>query len=377
VQTDVETRTQQRRGPWRRLDLLIVALPAAIAAELFHLGAVAVFAVAALSVIPLAGLIGRATEELAEVVGGSVGALLNATFGTAAEIILGIFLVIDGQIAVLKASLTGSLIGNVLLLLGVSMIVSGYDREHVPVTSGTRGQATLLFVAVSIFVLPTVFSFRAESSTARVDEVSDGIALVLVVLYALGLVFMLRTHRALFRTGGGEEEAAKTGEPAAEAEGDAEGGWSTKGAIAILAVATALVAVAAELVAGSVEEAGASLGLGTGFLGFIVLPLVGNAAEQFSALSLAAKDRLDVAADIAIGASLQLVMLVVPLMVLVGILTGNHVSLTFSVLELAALLISAVLTRQVVDDRQGNWFEGAMLVALYLAFAIAVFFVEV
>jgi Ca2+:H+ antiporter len=373
VQTDVETGTEHRRGPWRRLDLLVIALPAAILAEVFDLGAVAVFAISALSVIPLAGLIGRATEELAEVVGGNVGALLNATFGTAAEIILGIFLVIDGQIAVLKASLTGSIIGNVLLLLGVAMIISAHDRESVPVTAGTRGQATLLVLAVSIFVLPTVFSFRAESSTHRIDEVSDGIALVLVALYLVGLIFMLRTHRSLFRTGAPEPP----GEPAREAAGAHERGWSTKGAIIVLAVATALVAVAAELVAGSVEEAGASLGLGTGFLGFIVLPLVGNAAEQFSALSLAAKDRLDVAADIAIGASLQIVMLVVPLMVLVGIITGNHVSLTFSVLELAALLISAVLCRQVVDDRQGNWFEGAMLVALYLAFAIAVFFVEV
>jgi Ca2+:H+ antiporter len=375
VQTDVESRPQQRRGPWRKLDLLIVALPLAVVAQILDLGPVVVFLVSALSVIPLAGLIGRATEELAEVVGGSVGALLNATFGTAAEVILGIFLVIDGQIAVLKASLTGSLIGNVLLLLGVAMIVSSHDREHVAVTSGTRGQATLLFLAVGIFVLPTVFSFRAESSAHRIDEVSDGVAIVLVTVYLLGLLFMLRTHRSLFRTGPEDDGPAE--QPAEGKEHAGQRGWSTRGAVVVLAVATALVAVAAELVAGSVDEAGASLGLGTGFLGFIVLPLVGNAAEQFSALSLAAKDRLDVAADIAIGASLQIVMLVVPLMVLVGIITGNHVSLTFSVLELAALLISAVLTRQVVDDRQGNWFEGTMLVGLYLAFAVAVFFVEV
>jgi Ca2+:H+ antiporter len=200
-----------------------------------------------------------------------------------------------------------------------------------------------------------------------VDEVSDAIAMVLVAVYALGLLFMLRTHQSLFRT-------ESTPEPTEHAEGSS---WTPKRAVIVLGVATALIAVAAEMVAGSVEEAGASLGLGSGFLGFIILPLVGNAAEQFSALSMAAKNRLDVAADIAISASLQLVMLVVPLMVLVGILTGNHVSLTFSVLELAGLLSSALLTRQVVEDRQGNWFEGTMLVALYLAFAIAVFFVEV
>jgi Ca2+:H+ antiporter len=361
----------QRRSPWRRLDALAVALPVAIWANAMGIGAVVVFGLSALAVVPLAGLIGRATEVLAEVVGGSVGALLNATFGTAAEIILGAFLVVDGQIAVLKASLTGSLVGNLLLLLGVSMIVSGYGRQQVPVTQGAGRQATMLFLAVAIFVLPTVFSFRPESSSSRVDEVSDGVALVLVGVYALGLVSMLRTHRSLFRV-----ESARASE-AGEPEATEGGTWTTKGAVAVLAVATALVAVAAELVAGSVEDAGASLRLGTGFLGFIVLPLVGNAAEQFSALSLAAKDRLDVAADIAIGASLQIVMLVVPLMVLIGIVAGHHVALTFSVLELAALIIGAVLTRQVVEDRQGDWFEGVMLVALYLSFAIAVFFVEV
>src|SRR3954463_5923905 len=181
--------TRSRRGPWRKLDALIVALPLAVAAQLFDAGPVVVFVASAAAVVPLAGLIGRATEALAEVVGGSVGALLNATFGTAAEIILGTFLVIDGQIAVLKASLTGSLIGNLLLLLGVSMIVSGHDREHAPVTRGATNQATMLFLAVSILVLPTIFSFRAESSTSRVDEVSDAIALVLVGIYALGLLF--------------------------------------------------------------------------------------------------------------------------------------------------------------------------------------------
>ena len=361
---------QKSRGPWRKLDALAIALPVAVALRVFSAPPALVFIASALAVVPLAGLIGRATEVLAEVVGGSLGALLNATFGTAAEIILGAFLVIDGQIAVLKASLTGSLIGNVLLLLGVAMVVSGWGRKQAPVTAGARGQTTLLFLAVVIFVLPTIFASLEEGSATRVDEVSDAIAIVLVVVYALGLLFMLRTHRSLFRT-----------EPAQEGRGDhaAEPGgtWSTKGAVAVLAVATALTAVAAELVAGSVEQAGAALGLGTGFLGFIVVPLVGNAAEQFSALSLAAKDRLDVAADIAISASLQLVMLVVPLMVLIGVIVGHHVSLTFSTIELAGLISGALLTRQAVDDREGNWFEGVMLIALYLAFAIAVFFVEV
>lgn len=365
-----ERSQKSRRGPWRKLDALVIALPVAVALRLFSAPAALVFLVSALAVVPLAGLIGRATEVLAEAVGGSLGALLNATFGTAAEIILGAFLVIDGQIAVLKASLTGSLIGNLLLLLGVAMVVSGWGRQKAPLTAGARGQTTMLFLAVVIFVLPTIFASREEGSTTRVDEVSDAIALVLVIVYALGLLFMLRTHRSLFRT---EPAQDREGHEAAE-QADT---WSTKGAVVVLAVATALMAVAAEMVAGSVEEAGHSLGLGTGFLGFIVVPLVGNAAEQFSALSMAAKNRLDVAADIAISASLQLVMLVVPLMVLVGVIAGHHVSLTFTPIELAGLVSGALLTRQVVDDREGNWFEGVMLLGLFLAFAIAVFFIEV
>jgi Ca2+:H+ antiporter len=362
------------RSAWRKLDALVLALPAAVVVERVQAPPGVVFLISALAVIPLAGLIGRATEVLAERVGGSVGALLNATFGTAAEVIIGAFLVLDGHIEVLKASLTGSIIANLLLLLGVSMIVSSHDRHEVEVARAARGQATMLFLTVGIFLLPTVFSFRAESSSTRVDEVSDAIALLLVVIYALALLFMLRTHRSLFRREPSSAEAGGEAEPPA-AEQSAS--WSPKTAVAVLAIATVLVSVAAEIVAGSIQAAGSSLGLGSGFLGFIVLPLVGNAAEQFSALSLAAKDRLDVAADIAISASLQVLMLVVPLMVLIGLIVGHHVTLVFSVLELTVLATSTLLTRQVVDDQRGNWMEGVMLLGLYAAFAVAAFFVTV
>jgi Ca2+:H+ antiporter len=363
-----------RLSAWRKLDALVLALPVAVVVERVQAPPGLVFLVSALAVIPLAGLIGRATEVLAERVGGSVGALLNATFGTAAEVIIGAFLVLDGHIEVLKASLTGSIIANLLLLLGVSMIVSSHDRHDVEIARAARGQATMLFLTVGIFLLPTVFSFRAESSSTRVDEVSDAIALVLVVIYALALLFMLRTHRSLFRREPNSPEGAGEAEPPAA---DQSASWSPKRAVAVLAIATVLVSVAAEIVAGSIQAAGSSLGLGSGFLGFIVLPLVGNAAEQFSALSLAAKDRLDVAADIAISASLQVLMLVVPLMVLIGLVVGHHVTLVFSVLELTVLATSTLLTRQVVDDQRGNWMEGVMLLGLYAAFAVAAFFVTV
>ena len=383
-------------GPWRVLDLMVVALPAAVVAEVLGLGAPVLFVLSALAVIPLAGLVGRSTEVLAERVGGSKGALLNATFGNIAELLIAALLVVNGEIAVLKASITGSIIGNLLLLLGVSMVVAAHDKSEVPITVTSRVQATMLFLAMGILLLPTVFSFRPESSTTRLDEVSGLVALILFAVYALSMLFMLRTNRHQFQEDGegssGEgsdgkgsggdgsgrgdrEQAGEEGQAGGAAE-DGRPTWSVKGAVVVLAVATALVAVAAEMVASSVEEAGSALGLHSGFIGFVILPLVGNAAEQFSALGLAAKDRLGVASEIAVGASMQLAMFVVPILVLLGLVTGNPFDLAFSPLELSALIIGTLLTRHLLDDGKANWLEGVMLLGLYLAFAGAVFFAD-
>jgi Ca2+:H+ antiporter len=356
-------------GPWRRLDLLVLALPAAVAARVLGSGAAVLFVLSALAVIPLAGLVGRSTEVLAETVGGSKGALLNATFGNMAELMIAALLVLNGEVAVVKASITGSIIGNLLLLLGVAMIVAGRGKGEVRITATSQVQSTMLFLSIGILLLPTVFSFRPESSTTRLDEVSWLVALTLFVVYALSLLFMLRTNRSLFRTESPAEEHS-------EAETH-ENTWSVKGAVVVLAVATVLVAIAAELVAGSVQEAGTSLGLHSGFIGFVILPLVGNAAEQFSALTLAAKDRLGTASEIAVGASMQLAMLVVPVLVLLGAVTGHPFDLAFSPLELTALTVGTLLTRQLLDDGKTNWLEGVMLLGLYLSFAGAVFFAEI
>lgn len=366
-------------GPWRVLDLMVVALPAAVVADVMGAGAPVLFVLSALAVIPLAGLVGRSTEVLAERVGGSKGALLNATFGNIAELLIAALLVVNGEIAVLKASITGSIIGNLLLLLGVSMVVAAHDKSEVPITVTSRVQATMLFLAMGILLLPTVFSFRPESSTTRLDEVSGLVALILFAVYALSMLFMLRTNRHQFQEDGeGSDGGGSGGEEEPSGEG-AEGGrptWSVKGAVVVLAVATAFVAVAAEMVASSVEEAGSALGLHSGFIGFVILPLVGNAAEQFSALGLAAKDRLGVASEIAVGASMQLAMFVVPILVLLGLVTGNPFDLAFSPLELSALIIGTLLTRHLLDDGKANWLEGVMLLGLYLAFAGAVFFAD-
>lgn len=363
-------------SPWRRLDWLVVALPCAVAARLLGASAAVLFVLAALAVVPLAGLVGRSTEVLAERVGGSKGALLNATFGNMAELMIAALLVLNGEIAVLKASITGSIIGNLLLLLGVSMIVAARNKSEVAIGPSSQVQSTMLFLSIGILLLPTVFSFRPESSTTRLDEVSWLVALILFTLYALSMLFMLRTNRSLFRTEptGGDGSSADSG---GEQHEDASQSWSVKGALLVLGVATVLVAIAAELVASSVQEAGASLGLHSGFIGFVILPLVGNAAEQFSALTLAAKDKLDIATELAVGASMQLAMLVVPILVLLGAVTGHAVDLAFSPLELSALIIGTLLTRQLLDDGKTNWLEGVMLLGLYLAFAGAVFFADI
>jgi len=382
-----------RRSPWRPLDALVVALPAAVVADLLHAGPAVLFVLSALAVVPLAGLVGRSTEVLAERVGGSRGALLNATFGNVAELMIAALLVLHGEITVLKASITGSIVGNLLLLLGVSMIVAARHRSEVPVTRVAREQATMLFLAVGILLLPTVFALRPESSRGRLDEVSGLVAVVLFAVYALSLLFMLRTNEDLYRTGPAVPDpsataatapAAASTEASAPVDGDGgpdaeqagPGTWSVRGSLVVLAVATVLVTVAAEIVAGSVQEAGASLGLHSGFIGFVVLPLVGNAAEQFSALTLAAKDRLGVASEIAVGASMQLAMFVVPVLVALGALSGHPFDLSFSALELTALVIGTLLTSQLLADDKANWLEGVLLLGLYVVFAGAVFFAD-
>ncbi|MGN6089469.1 MAG: hypothetical protein ACTHNT_09290 [Actinomycetales bacterium] len=417
--TQAATATEHQpaqRSPWRKIDLLVIAFPLAIAADVLSLPSAVVFVLGALAVIPLAGIIGRATESLAEKSGGTMGALLNATFGNVAEFAIAALLVIKGEVDIVKASIVGSLVGNLLLLLGVSIVLSSYDTLRVNFHRTSRVQATSLFLVVGIFLLPTLFSFRNEASSANVGEVSDAIAIVLVGVYVLSLVFTMKTHREVFEGGSnddatagqpsppsaprmgvdpGEERGPQQPQPGEIQPGESQSGesqpgesqpgqatsqhsgWSTPMAIAVLAVATVLVAIAAEIVAGSVEDAGKSLGLTGGFLGFVILPLVGNAAEQFSAVALAAKDRLDVAADISIGASMQVCTLIVPLLVVVGLITGHHFTLVFEAFELAVLVVGTLLIRQLVDDRKSNWFEGVILLALYLAFAVSAFFVHI
>jgi Ca2+:H+ antiporter len=354
---------ERRRWSW--LDLLLAFVPAAAAARWLGAGDVAVFLLGIAGIVPAAWLIGQATAVLADRVGGGAGALLNATFGNLTELLVGVLLIVHAHVNVLKASITGGIVSNLLLVLGASMAVGGYRRvEQRLHQRGATGQATMMVLAVATLLLPTVFALRPEATSSRLIQISVVVAVVLILLYAAGLVFTYKTHRQLFRS--------ELSEPEREAE--ASRAWSVPAAVGVLAAATAAAGVAAELLAQSLQQAGPRLGLTTGFLGLVVIPLVGNAAEHFSAVTMAAGDRLDVAAGIAIGSSMQLVMLLVPLFVFTGLVTGHPVTLAVTPLELATLAASAILVHYLVSDGRGNVLEGAQLVGLYLVFAAAAFF---
>jgi Ca2+:H+ antiporter len=354
-----------RRRRWSWLDLLLAFVPAAAAADWLGGGAAAVFLLAIVGILPAAWLIGQATAVLAERVGGGVGALLNATFGNLTELLVGVLLIVHAQVSVLKASITGGIVSNLLLVLGASMLVGGYRRlEQRLHQRDATGQATMMVVAVATLLLPTVFALRPEATHSRLSDLSVAVAAILILLYAASLVFTHKTHRKLFRS--------ELSEPVREAVASRE--WSVAAAVGVLAGATIAAGLAAELIADSVEHAGPRLGLTTGFLGLVVIPVVGNAAEHFSAVSMAAGDRLDVAAGIAIGSSMQLVMLLVPLFVFTGLIAGHPVTLAVTPLELATLAASAILVHYLVSDGRGNVLEGAQLVGLYLVFATAAFF---
>src|SRR5438093_1249556 len=269
-----------------RLDWLLVFVPVAIALRVAGVSDVAVFATAALAIVPLAGLIGRMTEDLAVRSGPRVGGLLNATFGNVTEMIVSIFLILDGELEVVKASLTGSIIGNVLLVLGMAFLFGGWRREEQTFSQASAGLYTgSLVIAVVALMMPAVFALSPQATHAHTEAVSIGVAVVLVVMYALAMLFSLKTHQSLFRSKFGVDAPR----------------WSFARAAGVLGAATVGVAGMSELLASALQKTVVSLGISKFFVGIIVLPIIGNAAEHGTAVFLAVKDKADVAVEIAIG----------------------------------------------------------------------------
>jgi len=327
----------------------------------------ALFICSAIAIIPVAGWIGRATEALAARVGEGVGGLLNATFGNAAELIIAGIALYKGYLPVVKASITGSIIGNVLLVLGLSILLGGTKyKEQKFNRAGARTSVISLSLAAIALIIPTVFHLSAAASPAGWSpaverQLSLGIAIVLFLTYICVLTFTLKTHKHFFVSCEGELEE--------EAEH-----WSRGKAVIILLIATAMVALLSEFLVGTIESVRTSLGITEVFVGVIVVAIVGNAAEHSTAIVMAMKNKMDLSVGIAIGSSLQIALFVAPLLVFLSYLFGRPMDLEFSLPEIFALVASVYILFQISGDGETNWIEGVQLLSVYLILGILFFY---
>jgi len=357
-------------APENLINLLLIFVPIAIALELIHANPIAIFAASGMAIIPLAGWMGRATEHLAEKLGEGLGGLLNATFGNAAELIIALMALRKGLFDVVKASITGSIIGNVLLVLGLSVLLGGlkYPRQVFNRTAAMLGSTMLALSAIAL-LMPAVFHIVARGkASAREQDLSLEIAVVLIITYVLSLVFTLRTHSHLY-TGGIDEKE--------EQEAIGTHGWSQRRSIGALLAATTLVAVMSEFLVGAVEEASHRLGLTPVFVGVIVVAIIGNAAEHSTAVLVSLKNKMDLALNIAIGSSMQIALFVAPVLVFASYLFGMPMNLLFTSLEVIAISVSVATVALIAQDGESNWMEGVLLLAVYTILGITFFFLPV
>jgi Ca2+:H+ antiporter len=352
--------------------LLAPLIPIAVALDLAGVPATVVFAASALGIIPTAALMGRATEELAARSGPGIGGLLNVTFGNAPELIIALFALGQGLQEVVKASIVGSIIGNILLVLGAAMLAGGIGRDKQTFSrTGAGIQTSMLMLAAAALLMPAIFEMvegkglpqpgaEAVNYGSTVEHLSLAVAIVLIVTYVIGLFFSLRTHRDLFNPEYGDEDSW---------------GWTTRTSVTALAIAGVLVGVMSEVLVGSISEASHSIGLSEFFIGVIVVAIVGNAAEHWVAVLVAMKDKMDLAVNIAIGSSAQVALFVAPVLVLASFFIGSHpLALVFNGFELGAILIAILIANYVTQDGESTWFEGVQLLAVYFVFALAFYF---
>ncbi len=357
-------------------NLLLVFVPIAIVGEFLHWSPLLVFAVSALAVMPLASLIGQATEELAAHTGPRLGGFLNATLGNAAELIITIFAIRAGLLELVKASITGSILGNVLLVLGLSILLGGlkngtqrFDRSHAGLNS------TMLILAVVGLGIPSLFSHAIEvKHHEAVEYLSLGVALVLIVIYGLSLIyafFALPDRKEV------EEAHISKGSVLSPALSKVEGlskGWSTSKASGVLVAATLLIAWLSEILVGAVEPVIEAVGITEFFLGIIVIPLVGNVAEHLVGVQMASKNRMELSLAISVGSSLQIALFVAPALVFISLLMGNPLTLVFNQFELISLVAAVLIAALVSLDGESNWLEGAQLLVVYIIIGLAFFY---
>ena len=369
-----------RRGGLRGLLLsrdgwpyaLVPLIPVAVMLEVVHAGPALIFAASALGVVPTAALMGRATEELAERTGPGIGGLLNVTFGNFPELVIAFFALIAGLHEVVKASIIGSIISNILLVMGAAMFVGGLGRDRQRFSGrAASSQATMLMLASAALAMPAVFQLVEGGGlppvgAERVDFGGDvewlslAVAIVLLVSYSGGLWFSLKSHRDLFNPPDEEEAEGSSG------AGDEPEPWPVKRSVILLALSGLAVGLMSEILVGSISETAETIGLSEFFIGVIVVAVVGNAAEHWVAVYVAVKDKMDLAVNIAIGSSAQVALFVAPVLVLLSFLFGpGPLALVFNGFELAAVFLAVVIASHVSRDGESTWFEGLQLLSVY------------
>ena len=349
----------------RFLPVALIFIPLSLIAEFWHWGPVPVFVLACLAILPLAVYMGFATEELALYTNPKVGGFLNAAFGNATELIIAFFALKQGMFDIVKASIAGSILGNALLVLGASMAVGGmrngiqqFSKKAVEVST------TLLTFAVIGLCIPAVFLYAVRPELVNsweYEPLNLSIAAVMLITYLLGMYFSFRNESDIYGTTDHGEVLPK---------------WSRMKAVAILLGSTVIIALESEILVGAIEPMTKALNVNPFFVGIILIPIIGNAAEHSTAIWMAMKNKMDIATEIAIGSSLQIVLFVMPCLVIAGAIINRTMSIVFNIFEIAALIVSVVIVNRVAGDGESNWLEGIQLLAVYLIIAACFLWIQ-
>ncbi len=344
---------------------LLLFTPLAIALELMHSPPLAIFIVTAIAIVPLASFTGKATEELTAKAGAGMGSFLNASLGNAAELIIGIAALREGLHDIVKASLTGAIIGNVLLVTGLAFLFGGLRKEkQIFNRTAASISATLLLLSATGLLVPALFHFVTSGDTVAIEnELSLEIAVVLFIAYLLSLVFSFKTHKHLY-----------AGEKIDNTEKRQL--WSVKKATAVLLASIGSIAILSEFLVNAIRSSAQTLGLNEIFVGIIIVAIIGNAAEHLAAVPLAIKDNLDASLGITLGGSQQIALFVGPLLLFISYLMGKPMDLLFTPFEVLAVIISVFAINFVANDGESNWIEGVLLLSVYFIFAIGFYFLK-
>lgn len=343
------------------LKFMLLFVPISFIGKFLNFSPTIMFILAALSIIPLAGIMGEGTEEISSYTGPKIGGFLNATFGNATELIISFFALKSGLFEVVKSSIAGSIIGNILLVLGASMFIGGlkHKTQNFNINVVETTSSMLLFSLIGLCV-PAFFTHTINPNllNTRYEGLSLVVAIVMFILYILSLIFSFFTHKDLYAT-------------TTEEEGH-ESKWSLKKSIIILVIATVIIAIESEFLVGGIEDITSKLGLSEFFVGIILIPIIGNAAEHSTAITMALKNKIDVAIEIALGSSLQIILFVAPVLIFLSLLF-TPMSIIFNPFELVSLIASVIIANKVASDGQSNWLEGAQLMAVYFIIAAGFF----